>query len=224
MDPLLILSPHYDDAVLSCGQMIADRPECVVATAFTQIPRRGRMLTTYDKNSGFTSAGRAMQARRFENSEAMLTLGARRGIDLGLLDNQYDPAKDWDQSVHELAERLRDAIEESGATTIVGPVGLAHPDHVVCAGAFRIVASGAPHLDAWLFEDLPSRVLYPIETHERIEIWRTFFPKMMLGFLGCGDRAVKQKAVACYRSQLWALDEPTYLVPERFWRLRPCDD
>jgi LmbE family N-acetylglucosaminyl deacetylase len=223
MDPLLMLSPHLDDAVLSCGQMISDRPETVVATAFTAVPKRGRMLTPFDKNSGFHSADHALRTRRVEDERALGALNAR-GVHLGLLDNQYDPAKDWDRAVFELAQAFKEQIDKIEPITIVGPVGIAHPDHIVSAGAFRIVVTERPEIDAWLYEELPSRVLWPEETQGRLDTWREFFPEMALGFLGRGDRAAKVAAVESYRSQLWALDAPTYLVPERFWRLRPCSD
>ncbi len=32
-----------------------------------------------------------------------------------------------------------------------------------------------------------------------------------------GDLRLKEAAMACYRSQAWALDRHACLVPERFW-------
>lgn len=225
VDPLIVLSPHFDDAALSCGQLMAGRPDVVVVTAFTGTPNRTRMLTSYDKDCGFHSAGQAMLARRLEDRAAMDVMEAAPGVHLGLLDNQYDPGKGWTDTIEAIAEGVAKAIYEFEPQVVVGPVGIAHPDHLLCAAATRLLAGDAyTDLDWWLYEDLPSRVLYPDETHDRLEAWREFFPHMTLGFLGTGGRARKAEAIECYRSQLWALDPPTYLVPERFHRLRPCSD
>lgn len=222
MDPLVILSPHLDDAVLSCGQLMAGRPDVTVVTAFTGTPRRHRMLTTYDKDCGFRSAEEAMTVRRREDHQAMRDLHAAPSVYLDLLDNQYDPAKDQDDTMAAIVEAVAEVIEELRPETVIGPMGLAHPDHLICAGALRWLAEDRSHMDWWVYEDLPSRVLYPEQVTDQLGAWRSLYPHMALDFLGTGERDVKQRAVARYRSQLWALDPPTYLVPERHWRLMPC--
>lgn len=202
---------------------MAGRPDVEVVTVFTGVPRRSRMLTTYDENCGFRSAGAALRRRWAEDEAAMRVLAAGPSHRVGLVDHQYEPARDLDDTVRRIALSVHDFLAVSNATTLIGPVGVAHPDHVATAGGLAVVADTHPELDVWLYEDMPSRVLYPLETHARLDAWRERFPRMRLDFLGTGPRDVKEAAVACYRSQMWALDPPTYLVPERMWRLRPCD-
>lgn len=222
MDPLLIVSPHMDDAVLSAGQFMAGRPDITVATVFTGIPKRQRTLTTYDKNCGFTSARHAIEVRKRENFKALLATDAQTPVYFDLLDSQYEPRTTPDKFV-ETADAITSLLlhlnTELRPQQVVGPVGIKHPDHQVCAVAFSNFLLAAPEVEGWLYEDLPGRVLYPIETMQQLQGWAIRFPDMTEDFIGTGDRATKKAAVECYGSQLWALDEPTYLVPERFWRL-----
>lgn len=218
MDPLLIVSPHLDDAVLSVGQVMAGRPDCVVVTVFAGTPVRRRMLTTYDKDCGFSDAERAMFGRRREDDAALRILAAR-SVRLDFVDNQYDRSR----SHAEIVDALLRIVDKIRPDVVVGPIGLAHPDHHSTRFALDDVLKRRVGLDGWVYEDLPSRVLYPETVPNALDWWRGMGYVPVLDFLGTGPRAKKRAAVRCYRSQLWALDEPTYLVPERLWRLHRCD-
>lgn len=219
MDPLLVVSPHFDDAVLSVGQLMAGRPDCAVVTVFAGTPDRKRMLTTYDRDSGFTSAAAAMIRRRAEDRAALALLSARP-YPLGFVDHQYDSTRDFVA----IRDALVATVREIRPRVAIGPLGLAHPDHEATRYAFNMLLSACPDLEAWVYEDLPSRVLYPETVPVALDWWRASGFVPVLDFLGTGDRDEKRAALACYRSQLWALDEPTYLVPERVWRLHRCED
>lgn len=210
----LIISPHLDDAALSCGQLMAGRKGVTVATVFTGTPTDPAQSTTYDRHSGFNSAGEAMQARRAEDVQALDILGAR-AHHLGFIDDQYgQPAGEWD-IVHALAD-LAAKVEPS---MIVGPVGLAHPDHHTVRRAFEKLIH--PGVEAWAYEDMPSRVLFPEEVPDALAWWRGMGHKPELGFIGTGPESVKVQAVRAYRSQEWSLRQyrHCYLAPERYWRL-----
>lgn len=218
MDPLLIVSPHFDDAVLSVGQVMAGRPDCVVVTVFAGTPARRRMLTTYDKDCGFSTAGRAMVDRRREDNAALNLLLADP-VRLDFVDHQYGEPRVGAEIVAELVR----VVDQVRPFVAAGPLGLVHPDHHATRFAFYSLLRARPDLEGWVYEDLPSRVLYPETVPDALEWWRGMGFVPVLDFLGTGPREKKQEAVACYRSQLWALDEPTYLVPERLWRLHRCD-
>lgn len=219
MDPLLVVSPHFDDAALSVGQLMAGRPDCAVVTIFGGTPARKRMLTTYDRDSGFTSAAAAMVRRRVEDRAALALLDARP-YPLGFVDHQYDPDRDFIA----IRDALVATVREIRPRVAIGPLGLAHPDHEAARHAFWMLLSENPKLEAWVYEDLPSRVLYPETVPVALDWWRGVGYVPVLDFLGTGPRDEKLAAVRCYESQLWALDEPTYLVPERVWRLHRCED
>lgn len=218
MEPALIISPHYDDAVLSVGQVMAGRPNMTVCTVFAGIPADSAQLTTYDRDSGFRSAEEAIGVRRDEERAAVARLKGRPYW-LDFIDHQYgEPANEA-----AIVDALAATVEQVKPTLLIGPLGLAHPDHHTTRRAYqRLIADGA--VEAWAYEDLPSRVLWPEEVPEALAWWKGMGHRPELGFVGTGPLRRKQEALACYRSQLWALkglNEHAYLVPERVWRLWP---
>lgn len=223
MDPLLIISPHLDDAVLSCGRLMAGRPDVIVASMFTGNPAHpARVLTTYDESSGFPNAGAAMKARREEDYTALGKLRAS-ALHLGMVDGQYD-----DRPLVERLDPIRDRIgyvlDLVPDAPVLVPVGIAHPDHelVACAAHAELEGSGR---EAWIYEELPARVLWPEQALLRMEWWRALW-NVEAGFLGTGPLDVKVDALQSYASQLGPLavvDEGLHasLCPERFHRLWP---
>lgn len=216
MDPALLISPHLDDCLLSCGQLIAGRPDCVVATVFAGTPARGRMLTSYDKDCGFRSASHAMTVRRFEDAKAVALLDGTT-VHLDFTDGQYGQ----DVAPSAIVEALLAETNRENLSVIVGPLGLAHPDHHTVRRAFHAVLAERPDLQGWLYEDMPGRVWWPEQVPDALAWWAGMGYTPTLGFLGTGDLDRKREAVECYRSQLWALGEGLHavLVPERFRRL-----
>src|ERR1700722_18211357 len=91
--PNLILSPHFDDAVLSLGGLIAKAPErAIVVTVFAGAPVED-VRGGWDRWSGFATGAAAVRARSQENAAALALLGVPRSQihDLGHLDYQYRP-------------------------------------------------------------------------------------------------------------------------------------
>lgn len=213
---MLVISPHLDDAVLSAGQVIGSWPGATVATVCAGAPADDR-LTEYDRNSGFESARQAMVIRRNEDRDALHSLGAL-GFYCNLLDDQYGGS-----TVDEIERALSAVLEAVQPTVVVAPLGLVHPDHIKVAEACRNLAitygeswSGAHW---WVYEDQPSRVLYPETVEPALSRWREVGLELKLGFIGTVDLSRKEEAVRCYASQLWALDLHAVLCPERLWRI-----
>lgn len=224
-DPMLIVSPHLDDAVLSCGQLMAGRPGCVVVTVFAGLPPRSAISTSYDQACGFANAAEAIRGRVLEDADALTILEARPWP-LGFIDHQYREVEALTVDPWEIAEQLARAADESGARIAMGPVGLAHPDHELTAEAFRLFLTLRRQIEPWLYEDMPSRVLWPEQVPARIGWWTEvagFHPE--LGFAGTGPIDEKKAAVGCYPSQAASLRQACggnlypVLVPERHWRL-----
>ena len=228
MDPLLVVSPHLDDAVLSVGQLIAGHSNPVVVTVYAGTPRRNRQLTTYDQGCGFSSAADAMRSRRREDLSALGILGAR-AEHLRFVDGQYDqdePASDL------VAAELSRLVDEIRPHAVVGPVGIAHPDHLATADAFRVLLDARPEVVAWVYEELPARVLWPDQAIARLDRWRDVGFEPVLDFAGTGPMHEKRAALDVYASQHEALRAVCggnlypALVPERLHRLeritKPC--
>lgn len=218
----LLISPHFDDAVLSAGQYMAGlKGKCDVLTVFSEIPQNGKKyLTPYDKSCGFKTSEDAMVVRRQEEQEALAILGAK-SIYLGMLDSQYDPERAL-SAKEDVLEALRRFNEEHGSEydRILAPIGLKHPDHVDVSWAANTVFGLSKHPEFYMWEDLPHRVTVPEEVQDRLELIRTL-QDPELTFIGDGPIADKVRALWCYRSQVARGDLDPYLlyVPERFWKL-----
>lgn len=189
-----------------------------VCTVFAGAPSTPMMQTTYDRDCGFGSAGRAITRRRAEDKGALHILNAK-AVWLDFIDHQYGEPADEQHIVDALIE----VVERVQPRLILGPLGLAHPDHRTTRRAFcRLLARIG--IEGWAYEDMPSRVLYPEEVPEALRWWgeNGFHPE--LGFVGTGPLERKQKALGRYTSQLWALtalNEHCCFVPERVHRLWP---
>jgi LmbE family N-acetylglucosaminyl deacetylase len=216
MDPALVVSAHLDDAVLSVGQVMAGRPNMTVATVFAGRPTDRTVQTTYDANCGFANAGRAIEQRRREDRAALRSLKARARW-LRFCDDQYgEPAEEG-----AIVEALLDVVAHVRPTLLLGPLGLSHPDHLTARRAYRRIVADTG-IEAWIYEDMPYRVLFPEEVSEALAWWKEKGHRPELGFVGTGPLERKKAALSRYRSQMWAIDalsEHAYLCPERLWRL-----
>jgi LmbE family N-acetylglucosaminyl deacetylase len=226
-DPILVVSPHLDDAVLSVGQLIDSRP-CCVATVLTGTPLRRSMRTPFDVAAGFNSANLAMKGRRHEDASALVGLNAT-SIHLGLLDSQYSggqpPAHDLLCAA--IAQAADQALAHLPEQVLLAPLGLAHPDHVAVADACADLAARRPELQLWVYEELPARIVWPELVEPRLQRLRDLGWNPTLAFMGTGSIHAKHAAIICYRSQLAALDTlghfpHTVLAPERTWRCWPA--
>lgn len=222
MEPTLVVSPHYDDAVLSVGAFMAGAPGCFVLTVMGGLPDAS-ISTGYDKQSGFSDARQAVTERRKENRRALSAVRAA-ALDGDLLDGQYRTLVHDDRTHDELAkvivEQIIDAANALGAKRIIGPVGVGHPDHKAVGYAMKIANAALDDTwRIWCYEELPYRVLEPAEmvaaTNELADDLGA-----TLDFIGDGPPSRKGLAIRQYRSQLWALDQRALGVPERVWRLR----
>ena len=84
----VLLSPHLDDAVLSCWRAL-DRPEpATVVNVFSSAPPAGAPVGWWDRITGASDSAARMREREAEDGEALAVAGAR-ARDLRLLDHQY---------------------------------------------------------------------------------------------------------------------------------------
>lgn len=150
--PWLLLSPHMDDAVLSCWHALAGPQPLVVVNVFTGAPPPG-VLTSYDRIAGTRSSAEMMAEREREDREA-LALAGRAPQNLGFPEDQYRrraPAVD-----HLLAAFATHCPVAAG---VIAPAAIGgHPDHVLArAAALAMLARGVP---VRLYADLPYCVTY----------------------------------------------------------------
>jgi hypothetical protein len=117
--PLVILSPHLDDAVWACFSLLNE--QAVVATAFAGIPQGEPGW--WDAMCGITDSAAHVRARRDEDTEVLGSLGAR-AVHLPLLDGQY---RDGEPAAAEVVDELGRQV--SAASRVVAWAGIGHPDH-----------------------------------------------------------------------------------------------
>lgn len=162
VDPILVLSPHPDDAVLGCWSALdqRDRPVRVV-NVFAGIPAAGTS-GGWDRECGVSDSPEMMRRRRAEDARA-LGLIDLVPTNLDFLDSQYteekrDPAA-IAAIVRALAPRcsaLYAPAATGGVTPLLGMPGVTldpHPDHEALREvALRLRRTGVP---TYLYAEIP---------------------------------------------------------------------
>src|ERR1700728_4929251 len=83
----VILSPHFDDAVLSCWHVLASAGEVLVVNVFAGEPP-AETLGGWDELAGATDSAAAVRTRVEEDRQALARTG-RTTVNLPFLDSQY---------------------------------------------------------------------------------------------------------------------------------------
>jgi LmbE family N-acetylglucosaminyl deacetylase len=137
-DGVVILSPHFDDAVLSCWSVLTGPAEVEVLNVFTGAPARPTDLTEAELLTGADDA-LARARERADEDRAALALAGVQARNVGLLDHLH-----WMASRRSARtrwptigrrHRLREVLEASvphidrGAHLYVPAALGGHPDH-----------------------------------------------------------------------------------------------
>lgn len=147
------MSPHLDDAVLSCWSVLREHRELIVVNVFTAAPNDESLLTPYDRIAGAGSSATMMRARVREDRDA-LALAGHSPVNLDLLEAAY---RDRAPSVDAVLSALDRHVPATAGVLAPAAIGL-HPDHVlVRSAAIRLARAGVPVL---LYADLPYCVTY----------------------------------------------------------------
>ncbi len=217
---LLVLSPHLDDAVLSCAWALMHCEHAVAATLLAGTPAGDYPLTDWDRRCGFASAADAMRARRDEDRAALGELGAQPHH-LDFLDAQYAPA----HGVEDLAPAIVALLRESNPDAVLMPLGLYHSDHVlVHEGARRVRSRDRTAQRRWFcYEDIPY-TRKPLLLQQRLASLHADGVALTLlvhGEPGAACQVRKRRALSHYRSQLFDLGlsetDSRPLPAERYW-------
>jgi LmbE family N-acetylglucosaminyl deacetylase len=148
-----ILSPHLDDAVLSCWHLLARPGEVLVINVFTGAPAGAGTPAWWDRLTGANDSGQRVRERVEEDRQALARAG-RTPINLGFLDEQYREA---DQPSPSVAERIR--AELLPGAHIYAPAALGgHPDHALVRAAGLELRRAQFAMS--LYADLPHATLH----------------------------------------------------------------
>jgi LmbE family N-acetylglucosaminyl deacetylase len=198
---VLVVSPHCDDAVFACGELLIAHPRSVVVTIFAGRPPRDAGLTAWDAAAGFTPSDDVIATRRDEDRAALALLGAKP-MWLEFQDAQYGPSPD----AADVATALATIVATLRPRKLVLPLGLFHSDHELTHRAtLALLERGAERVVLWyeeaIYRRLPGLVGSRLRqlTHGGYALRRTTPARA-----GAAS-ARKRWAVRCYGSQLRAL-------------------
>jgi LmbE family N-acetylglucosaminyl deacetylase len=230
--PVVVVSPHLDDAVLSASSVLGARPGSVIVSAFANGPRSVDPLPEWDLSSQtFASGDDVIAARRREDVAAAAVLGATT-VHLDHWDGHYrNPTYGYDgptdpaELARAVAADLADLAGRTDARTWVVPLGVFHADHQITARAARLLASSLPDVKWLVYYDLP----YSAQNDADVDAATARVEAMGFTLVANGEGdgpdlnvGLKARALDCYRSQLPALGSLIGLsiaTPERIRRL-----
>jgi LmbE family N-acetylglucosaminyl deacetylase len=230
LERIVVVSPHFDDAVLGAAHVLSTYPGSTVITvlagqpsAYPDVPSR------WDADGGFGPGDDVVATRREEDRAAMAALGAAP-VWLEFADHQYLAKADRPVPA-QVAPALGRAIDGAGATAVLLPMGIANPDHVLTHDAgllARETRTGKGQPVWFCYEDhgykhIPGLLAWRVATLFKSGTWPT--PAIVPIE---PDMARKRAAIECYRSQIAPLEREHALterlaanVPEQYWRLDP---
>lgn len=146
-----MLSPHLDDAVVSCWSVLTSPDPVQTVNVFAKPPRPG-FVTTYDRVCGAHDSASHVHERVAEDEAALATTG-RTAVNLPFLDRQY--RRPWNApSLEALDAQLAQAVPR--VRELYAPAGLGfapHPDHALARGLALVAARS--QIPVWLYADLP---------------------------------------------------------------------
>jgi LmbE family N-acetylglucosaminyl deacetylase len=224
----VIVSPHLDDAVLGCARFMAAHAGVTVVTVFAGNPEQyPDPMRVWDVQSGFQPGDDVMEARRKEDAAALAILDAVP-VHLDYVEHTYLPG-DRPVRPETIAEGLAPALASLAPSLVLAPFGLANPDHDVVHRACMLVRGRIEATTAWwCYEDMgykhiPGLLAWRVSSLFRANVWPTPVCPMI-----DVDNDRKSAAVACYPSQLLALEDDWQIgrkleapAPEQYWRLTP---
>jgi LmbE family N-acetylglucosaminyl deacetylase len=232
----VILSPHLDDAVMSCWHVLTEADDVTVVNVFGGSPNGGPPVGWWDRLTRATSSLARMEERRAEDAEA-LRLAGRAARSLDFLDAQY---RETAQTAAAIATRLAGGLQPGAL--ILAPAAIGDvPDHALVRGAALDLRRDG--FEVALYADLPHAIRYgwPSSVTGEAEteldadaFWEQALAQVSLPpqltdevhTLAGRQLADKLEAVRTYRSQLPGLvalnprlADPTILRHEVVWRL-----
>jgi LmbE family N-acetylglucosaminyl deacetylase len=214
--PLTVISPHLDDAVLSCSQVLFAHPGSTVITVFAGRPPDGRW-SSWDKKC-FRPGQDPMSVLQKEDREALGALAASP-VHLPFLDAEYGTA----YAIEEIAQVLAQYVDALVPESVLVPLGILHVDHAATHKAAIRLIRARPHIRWIIYEELPYRFEYPEHREARKrELQDEGFELSELTLPHDPNKQAKLRAIRRYKSQLRALGRNRIrqaLRDEQYWQV-----
>jgi LmbE family N-acetylglucosaminyl deacetylase len=228
LDRIVIVSPHLDDAVLGCARFMAVHPGVTVVTVFAgNPPEYPDPMRVWDLQSGFEPGDDVMAVRRKEDDAALAILGATP-VHLDFIEHTYLPGN-RPVSPETIVEGLAPALAALDPTVVLAPFGLANPDHDVVHRACVLAHGRLPEaISWWCYEDMGYKHIPGLLARRIMSLFNAkLWPTPVCPPVDPTEER-KQAAVACYPTQLLALEDDWRIgeklaapAPEQYWRFAP---
>jgi LmbE family N-acetylglucosaminyl deacetylase len=225
-----ILSPHLDDAALSCALLLAANPGSCITTVFASGPASVRPLPPWDDAARyFTDGADVMKVRRREDVAGAALVGAST-VHLPYWDRQYRSelygyhGPQGDDLAQVIAQDILRRVAEPARCSWVIPVGLGHPDHRMVAEVGLRLAEAGLAGRIYAYEELPYAAENGAELADRKACLRQRgFALERSDTVDIGtDRRLKSAVISCHASQRRSLRRRARAAsrtPERIWVL-----
>jgi LmbE family N-acetylglucosaminyl deacetylase len=246
--PILVVSPHLHDAVLSCSALVEGSEPVTVLDVFTVGPEPDHP-SDWDRRCGFDSGVAAIAAREQEEADAFMGT-PHEVLAADLLDGRY---RDSTRGVGD-ERRLRSAIDDwtrrFTSSTVMLPAGAgvhvglgpsmarrlrsgfggpraasADPDHLWVRDIALATLRDRDDVDLWLYEELPQR--FSRRGDASVELVARWAERTPARVDIAVDRRRKAERLEKYGSQIGALlggdgSRLARKLPadERYWSLR----
>ena len=171
----IFISPHFDDAVLSCGGLMSKLSEkntqLLSITVFTGEPSEKETLSTVAKSfhDAWDSGENPYTIRKKEEKKVLDKLNSSykwlekldviyRFADVKIKDGILNPgvSPEEDPVFSEIFAEILEIVKESPDCYIFAPLGIGnHPDHLVVNLAMRSIKNLYPELNLFFYEDFP---------------------------------------------------------------------
>ncbi len=216
---ILVVSPHFDDAAMGAGHLIASYDDTTVVTVLGgEPPAYPDEPSEWDALGGFVAGDDVVAVRRQEDAAAMAVLES--GYEwLEFADHQYLAPPDR-PTPSDVAPVLAVTIAEFDPTAVFFPMGLGNPDHVMVHDACLLVRQEQPEREWFCYEDhgykhIPGLLAWRVAKLLRSQPWPT--PAIVPHE---PDEERKRRAIWCYTSQIAPLEQD-HALSARDGRARP---
>jgi LmbE family N-acetylglucosaminyl deacetylase len=151
---VVVLSPHLDDAVLSCFAALGGS---TLVNVFDGVPGNESPLKGWDRMCGFASPVEAALARLAEDEHVFAEHSpSTKRLSLGYVDHPntgYGPRPTVDELAGQLAELTSPGDEVWAPASTLSPSP--HPDHLLVRAAAELVAGAGRDRRIVLYGDSP---------------------------------------------------------------------
>ena len=222
LEPVLVLSSHLDDAVLSCGHFLYANPLTTVVTVLAGAPDTNHEGYN-SKTTGKPYAPDAISVRRDEDRQALDYLSATP-VWLDLLDADYAAYRPSTNYVEVIQGEIARVLNKARPKSVFAPLGLIHADHLAVSEACIGLAVNSP-FTWYLYMDLPYGFADRRLLLRRVATVRRHVQLVEFNLYG-GEPGIKRRAMSLYASQYAPTRQSspkgfdaTMRGGERYWRV-----